>query len=105
MLPEKQVLQIEREFQKMFSFFQLFGKFDPLTNQTEIRECNLLKKTLKIKISCLIYADILLRFNRNLSFFFKEREWFKDYIFPSSFTWAWDQQDLTAKQVNPGGVA
>ena len=24
---------------------------------------------------------------------------------PSSFTWAWDQQDITDKQINPGGVA
>ena len=57
----------------------------------------------KIKISCLIYADSLLRFNRSYLSFFRERVWLKDYL-PSSFTWAWDQQDLTAKQVNPGGV-
>ena len=53
----------------MFFFFQLFGKFDPLTNQTEIWECNL--HTFKIKNSCLIYADLLLRLNRSLSFFFQ----------------------------------
>ena len=37
-------------------------------------------------------------------FFFLEREYGSKIILPSSFTWAWDQQDLTAKQVNPGGV-
>ena len=60
----------------------------------------------KIKIACLSYADLLLRFNRRLSFLFLERERMRLKIkFPSSFAWAWDQQDLTAKQVNPGGVA
>ena len=39
------------------------------------------------------------------AYLFLERECGSKVIFPSSFTWAWDQQDLTAKQVNPGGVA
>lgn len=74
-------------FQKCcFSFFQLFGeeksksKFDPLTNQTEIWECTLKKKTFKIKISCLSYAIYYWGSIAVYLSVFLERVWFKDYL-------------------------